>query len=311
MSATKWAFRLAVAIAILCLLLCLTMPVGGLLGAIVYAAFAWGLKKRQRWAAVAWLASVLLPIPFAMSQFGAISAGQLVVFLAMQLGVAIVVLLAAIELWRDETSSNSCGIWVAAIVGMLAFLVCFHPYFLPTDSMRPTILQGDYFLMETVTPRLHRLPERGDLIVFRSPVDPKEIFVKRVAGIPGDRLHIVNKQLYRNGAAVSEPYVVHATSYVDSYRDNFPSEPNAPLTGRGGEMLRNNVRNGEVVVPPGQYFVMGDNRDDSLDSRYFGFVPRNDIVGRPWVIYASYAVQGESAPRTAFNTRWNRLFKVL
>ena len=311
MDAPKWAYRLAVAIAILCLLLCFTMPAGGLLGVVVYAAFAWGLKRRQRWAAAAWLAFLLLPIPFAMAQIRGAGAAQVLVFCAMQAGIAIVVLLSAIQLWRDKASSPSRGIWLAAIFGILACLVCFKPYAFPTDSMRPTILPGDYFLTETVTSRLHRLPQRDELIVFRSPVDREDVYVKRVAGIPGDRLRIVNKQLYRNGAAVAEPYVVHTTSFVDGYRDDFPSRPDAPLPGRGAEMLQNNVRDGEVVVPPGRYFVMGDNRDDSLDSRYFGFVPSNDIVGRPWLIYASYAPQGEGAARTAFNTRWSRLFKVL
>jgi signal peptidase I len=92
--------------------------------------------------------------------------------------------------------------------------------------------------------------------------------------------------------------VVHRTSYTDPYRDNFPSQPNMPLPQGSREVLSNNVFTGEVVVPAGQYFVMGDNRADSLDSRYLGFVPVGDIVGRPVLIYASYEDAGHphSAP---------------
>jgi signal peptidase I len=93
--------------------------------------------------------------------------------------------------------------------------------------------------------------------------NPVEVFTKRIVGVPGDRLRIVNKQLYRNGAAAAEPYAKHATSYVDAFRDNFPSSTNMPrLAPVATAMLRDNVQAGEVVVPPGKYFVLGDNRDE-------------------------------------------------
>jgi signal peptidase I len=310
MNATKWAFRVAVVIAILSVLAIFLNPVAGLLMGVVYSAFAWGLRHRQRWAAIAWLAFLLLPIPFAMRLRG-VDVGQIIISAPLQLAVAVLVLRASIELWRDETSSRLAWPWATGMCGVLVCLVCLHPYVLPTASMEPTLLQGDCFLMETVTPGWWGAPQRDDLIVYRSPDDPKEIYVKRVAGIPGDRLRIVNKQLYRNGSAVAEPYAVHSTSYTDSYRDNFPSEPHTQLRRGGREMLAKDLRDGEVVVPAGQYFVMGDNRDNSLDSRYLGFVPAGNIIGRPWLIYASYTGQGQSKERTAFNTRWNRLFKVL
>ena len=174
--------------------------------------------------------------------------------------------------------------------------------------MEPTLLQGDYILTQN---RLWGAPQRDELVVFRNPANAQDIWIKRVAGVPGDRLRIVNKRLYRNGEPVAEPYAVHETSYMDTFRDNFPSKPSVPLQAGGQAMLASDVRNGEVVVPAGQYFVMGDNRDDSLDSRYFGFVPAGDIIGRPRLIYASYKVRDQATQRTAFNTRWNRLFKVL
>jgi signal peptidase I len=124
-------------------------------------------------------------------------------------------------------------------------------------------------------------------------VNPRENYIKRIVGVPGDRIRIVNKQLYLNGKAVREPYVVHKTPYIDSYRDNFPSEPNTRLAEPAYDMLANHVVNGEVVVPPGCYFAMGDNRDNSLDSRYWGFVPRENIIGKPAIIFWSYETSTE------------------
>jgi signal peptidase I len=102
--------------------------------------------------------------------------------------------------------------------------------------------------------------------------------------MPGDRLKLVNKNLWLNGKQMNEPYVRHTTDYMDSYRDNFPAEPNVNLEPQGIWMLQHHVQHGEVVVPPGNYFLLGDNRDASLDSRYWGFVTKEDFVGRPVLV---------------------------
>ena len=122
-------------------------------------------------------------------------------------------------------------------------------------------------------------------MVTQYPVDPKQSYLKRVIGMPGDRVHIVNKELWINGKKVSEPYVQHMTEYVDAYRDNFPSQPPAMVFPGAIEMLQRNVKNGEVVVPPGNYFVMGDNRVNSLDSRYWGFISKDEVLGRPVLVF--------------------------
>jgi signal peptidase I len=119
-------------------------------------------------------------------------------------------------------------------------------------------------------------------------VDPTTVLIKRVVGIPGDRIRIADKQLYLNGVKMDEPYAKHVTDYVDSYRDQFPAEPNATIYPGAVAMLHDHVRNAEVVVPPGQYFVLGDNRDNSLDSRYWGFVPRDYVLGRAILVPVSY-----------------------
>ncbi len=175
----------------------------------------------------------------------------------------------------------------------------------------------------------HLLPysevKRGDIIVFRYPVDIRQTFVKRVVGIPGDRIKIVNKQVHLNGKPLNEPYKYHKTEYIDSYRDNFPGEPNTRLSESGTEMLTKHVVNGEVVVPPGAYFALGDNRDSSLDSRYWGFVPRENIIGKPVIIYWSYDAPTErlASPTIGFDhlldlaqnfftkTRWRRTFNLI
>ena len=154
-----------------------------------------------------------------------------------------------------------------------------------------------------------KVPARGDIVVHIYPVDRKETFVKRVVALPGDRVRIVNKQLFINGSAVSEPYVQRKTSYVDSYRDNFPSEARVPLYPPAQAMLANNVANGEVVVPPHRYFVLGDNRDSSLDSRYWGFVPRENIIGKPLVIYWSYDAPTEALADPAMN--WTHMLDLI
>jgi len=119
--------------------------------------------------------------------------------------------------------------------------------------------------------------------------------------------------------------VVHKLDYIDSYRDNFPADPNTPLYPPAQVMLEHNVKNGEVVVPPGFYFAMGDNRDQSLDSRYWGFVPRENIIGKPLIIYWSYDATTEelsnrrSVPATCFDiathfitkTRWSREMRLI
>jgi signal peptidase I len=159
--------------------------------------------------------------------------------------------------------------------------------------------------------------------VFRYPIDIKQTFVKRAIGVPGDHLKLVNKQLFLNGHAVNEPYKVNKSGYIDSYRDNFPSEPNSMVYAPALQMLQNNQVNGEIVVPPNSVFAMGDNRDFSLDSRYWGFVPRENIIGKPLVIYWSYDAPPEQLASSSIGvahledlalhffskTRWSRTLK--
>jgi signal peptidase I len=229
--------------------------------------------------------------------------------------------------------------WTITILLLLfgtTFLV--QAFVIPTGSMEDTLLIGDHLLVDklafstegSVSKYMlpYENPRDGDIIVFRYPVDISQTFVKRVVGSPGDHIKIIDQQVYRNGKKLTEPYVVHKNPYPDSFRDNFPnSEPNLMLSDRAREMLANNVVGGEVVVPADSYFAMGDNRDNSLDSRYWGFVPRENIIGKPLIIYWSYNATTESLASSSvtnlashfldlaehffIKTRWNRTFRLI
>ncbi len=192
-------------------------------------------------------------------------------------------------------------------------------FVIPSGAMEDTLLIGDHILAR-VFPRV--TPVEGDIVVFHYPIDRSQIFVKRVIGVPGDRIRIASKIVYRNGAALNEPYAVHKFNSVDNYRDNFPGDPaDIPIPPRPREMLaaramlQNHVTRGEAVVPPGNYFVLGDNRDNSLDSRYWGFLDASDIIGKPILIYDSEEQPAEepglAKPLSRPRIRWNRLFKPL
>jgi signal peptidase I len=213
---------------------------------------------------------------------------------------------AAVVMWRDSKTSRPAWPWIAVLLVFASAWLCFRPYVMSAGSMENTLLIGDHVLVDTATWSLGRAPRRGDVVVIRYPVDRNQIFTKRVAGIPGDHLRIQNKQLYRNGSPVAEPYAIHKTGYTDSFRDNFPSTPNIHLAATGDDMLQSHVQDGELVVPEGKYFVLGDNRDNSLDSRYWGFITRGDIMGSPFLIYGS--VEEGKSP-TVLHTRWGRLLK--
>jgi signal peptidase I len=206
-------------------------------------------------------------------------------------------------------------------------------FIVPTPSMDSTVRVGDHLLVDKLAYAPSGsfskwlLPytdiKRGDIIVFRYPVNINENYVKRVIGIPGDHIHLVNRDVYLNGHKLDEPYTQHVFPQPNNYRDNFPAEPDSIVLPRAMDMLQNHVVNGEVVVPEGFYFAMGDNRDNSLDSRYWGFVPRENIIGKPFVIFWSYdADTGDLVDFTANHfvdlaqhfftkTRWDRTFKLV
>jgi signal peptidase I len=234
-----------------------------------------------------------------------------------------------------EVNRGFIGEWTVTIILLLfATTSLVQAFVIPSASMVGTLLIGDHVLVDKLTyapagtaSRFllpYRDVRRGDIIVFRYPLNIKEDYVKRAIGLPGDHIKLVSKQLWLNGHPVVEPYAVHNSTYEESYRDNFPAAPSSQLRPQAQEMLENHVVNGELVVPPGFIFAMGDNRDDSDDSRFWGFVPRENIVGTPVVIYWSYdattseLTNGNIGIDHIFDvvthfftkTRWSRTFRL-
>jgi signal peptidase I len=185
---------------------------------------------------------------------------------------------------------------IVIAVFVITFVV--QAFQIPSESMMNTLLVGDYLLVNKLCygatgPGDRVMPyqkiARGDVVVFHYPVDPQQHFVKRVIGLPGDKLRLVNKQVWINGKALEEPYVRYLDPPNNMFRDNFPrlDIPAIGLEGKWWLEMRKLVDNGQLIIPEGHYFVMGDNRDNSQDSRFWGFVPRENIIGRPLVIYWS------------------------
>jgi len=220
--------------------------------------------------------------------------------------------------WLASVQSLAGTVVIAVFV--ITFIV--QAFQIPSESMENTLLIGDYLLVDKVHYASggrwgEILPyspiRRGDIVVFRYPVHATQHFVKRVIGVPGDRVRLIDKQLWVNGAPVKENYVVYHSPVHDYYRDDFPAANylSSNVEARWWLQMRGLVRNGELVVPPGEYFVLGDNRDESLDSRYWGFVPRQNIIGRPLLIYWSVRDSEPPAGARASNDRLSRFAYLL
>jgi len=228
---------------------------------------------------------------------------------------------------------------VTVLIALFGTTFVVQAFKIPSQSMEPTLLVGDHLLVnkfifggrgawyEKVLP--YRPIERGDIIVFKFPYDDHPHYVKRVIGIPGDRIRIVNQHVYIDGSRLSEPYAVHDPSARDPFGEDFPpANPYAvagALRPEWAVRIDNYIHNRELVVPPKHYFVMGDNRDNSWDSRNWGFVDLDAVMGRPMVIYWSvqassddYTDEGVSGTLVGIaqtllhlptRTRWNRMLR--
>lgn len=171
--------------------------------------------------------------------------------------------------------------WAAWFVLYALALVTLNLFRLPSSVMEDTISEGETIAVEALSH--HFLPiQRGEVIAIRYPVDDQMILLQRVLGVPGDRVRIAERQLWVNGEQIDEPYAVFRSTFPNTYRDNLPSEPSSGVYDGAVDMLKNHVEGESVVVPPNSYFLLGDNRDFSLDSRYFGFIETGQIFGRPF-----------------------------
>jgi signal peptidase I len=184
------------------------------------------------------------------------------------------------------------------------FIITFvlQAFEIPSGSMEDTLLIGDHLFVnrEQFAPPTrwmgplmpYREIRRNDIAVFLSPEEPGLFLVKRIVGVPGDRIHLRDGSVYRNGEKLVEPYVQHKRGNYEPYRDNFPAVAPSEMYGITSqdwiETMSSHIHGEDIVVPPDSYFAMGDNRDNSKDSRYWGFVPRKNVIGRPMFVYWSF-----------------------
>lgn len=184
------------------------------------------------------------------------------------------------------------------IIALFVLTFITQPMVIPSPSMERTLLVGDFLLMnrEILAPAgiwKRMLPygnvERGEIVTFHSPVNKNEYLVKRVVGLPGDRLHVDNGHVWLNGAPLDEPYLSFQPTTENPYLDHFPAKvyTDPRVDPEWWKTLQANTHNGDLLIPPGEYFMLGDNRNNSLDSRYWGFVRRDQMIARPLVIYFS------------------------
>jgi signal peptidase I len=241
---------------------------------------------------------------------------------------------------KETLPESIAGIASVLVVGLFILTFVLQHFEIPSRSMEQTLLVGDHVFVDRLTPlgsgKLGILPyrglHRGDTAVFLTP-NPAEqgmYLVKRIVGVPGDRIRLHNGMVYLNGVKQAEPYVVIRRGNHDIYRDEFPTGLSygiGEISPEWAATLQANIQGDEVVIPPDHYFAMGDSRDNSLDSRYWGFVPKENIIGRPLVVFWSFNVpedNGEPKPigdriGSFLNvtlhffslSRWSRIFHLV
>jgi signal peptidase I len=229
---------------------------------------------------------------------------------------------------------------LAEVLVIVLFIMTFvlQNFEIPSGSMEDTLLVGDHVFVnrEQFAPPTrwmgallpYRDIQRNDIAVFFSPEQQGLFLVKRIIGIPGDRIHLRDGTVYRNGEKLVEPFAQHKLGNFDPYRDNFPAVPPLGIPNeKWRQELPSHIQGEDMVVPPDSYFAMGDNRDNSYDSRFWGFIPRKNIIGRPLFIYWSFVTpEGQYLVRDAGErvgflahivihffdqTRWSRTLRIV
>jgi signal peptidase I len=250
------------------------------------------------------------------------------------------------EVMVDERPRETTVEFVASLAGVLVvglFIITFvlQAFAIPSGSMEDTLLIGDHLFVnreQFATPTRwmgplmpYRDVRRDEIAVFISPEQPGLFLVKRIIGVPGDHIHLRDDIVYRNGERLFEPFVRHKREGHNRYTENFPAVPPSIMDGvrneKWAQELPSHIEGDDIVVPPDSYFAMGDNRDNSYDSRFWGFVPRKNMIGRPMFIYWSFVTADDQYEmngiwdRLGFvahiiihffdETRWSRTFRVV
>jgi signal peptidase I len=228
---------------------------------------------------------------------------------------------------------------VTVVVALFLLTFVLQPYLIPSESMEHTLLVGDFLLVnkQVYAPSdpmarsflPYREVARGDIVIFHPPNDPAVYYIKRVVGVPGDRLSIVDGHVFLDDRAVDEPYATFEPAPRQALRDDLPAKvyTDPEVDPAWWRQMRSQTRGNELAVPQGEYFMLGDNRNYSKDSRFWGFVPRGAIVARPLLIYFSLlrpsatdvkqaaddrlGHDGEITARFFGFARWKRIFQVV
>ena len=241
---------------------------------------------------------------------------------------------------KETLPESISGIASVLVSGLFIITFVVQAFEIPSRSMEDTLLVGDHVFVDRLTPASKAsyigplLPygkiKHGDIVVFLSPQIKGLHVVKRIIGIPGDRIHLKKGVVYRNGMPLNEPYVKLLTHDYNLYRDEFPSvspEGLADVAWYWPLMMKQHMQGEDLVIPEGSYFGMGDDREISLDSRYWGFIPQENIIGRPLFIYWSFETPEDQYERTSLwdrakfvfhvvinfptKTRWRRMFHLV
>jgi signal peptidase I len=243
------------------------------------------------------------------------------------------------EKQRETTVEFLASLAAVLVTGLFIITFVVQAFEIPSSSMENTLLIGDHVFVnrETFAPKSgwigpllpYREVRRGDIVVFLSPAEAGLYVVKRIIGVPGDRIHLRDGAVYRNGQKLDEPYVIHEGDSYNPYRDNFPAVPpdGYSVAPEWQLMMNQYIQGDDVVVPQDGYFAMGDNRDVSYDSRFWGFIPKENVIGRPMFIYWSFEtprnqyLQKQFGERLQFlahvvihffdETRWRRTFRIV
>ncbi|HEY1265523.1 MAG TPA: signal peptidase I, partial [Terriglobales bacterium] len=243
---------------------------------------------------------------------------------------------------KETTVEFLASLAEVLVVGLFIITFVLQAFEIPSSSMENTLLIGDHVFVnrEQFAPPTKwlgpLLPYRdirhGDIVVFLSPEEPGLFVVKRIMGIPGDRIHLRDGVVYRNGEKLDEPYLFpRRSSEYNAYADNFPGVPPSEMYSvKNDDWMKempSHIQGDDIVVPPNSYFGMGDNREVSYDSRFWGFIPRANIIGRPMFIYWSFETPSNQyqmrsmGDRLGFlahiiihffdQTRWSRSFRAV
>jgi len=242
---------------------------------------------------------------------------------------------------RETTVEFLASLAAVLVTGLFIITFILQAFEIPSSSMEDTLLIGDHVFVNRqqfapptrwLGPVLpYRDVHRQDIVVFLSPSELGLYVVKRIIGVPGDRIHLRDGVVFRNGEKLNEPYVIHSGPvFFNPYRDNFPAVAPSDFDNLFPDWeasMKQYIQGDDIVVPPDSYFAMGDNRDVSYDSRYWGFIPRQNLIGRPMFIYWSFEtprdqyLQKELGQRLSFlakvvihffdETRWRRTFRVV